>query len=60
MVKYVNISLPEPLYLRLVNAIDGTSYRSPTEYIIYLIRHRLPDLESQDEEKRLRALGYIP
>ena len=60
MVKYVNISIPEPLYTRLAKVLEGTSYRSPTEYMVYLIRNRLPNLESEDTEKRLRALGYIP
>ena len=58
MVKYVNISIPKPLYERLSKALEGTGYRSPTEYIIYLIRGVLPDLESEILEKRLKALGY--
>jgi len=48
------------LYDRLTEALKETSYRSPTEYIIFLIRNRLPDLESEEKEKRLRALGYAP
>lgn len=59
MVKYVNIPVPEPLYARLSNCLEGSGYRSVTEYIIYLIRKNLPDLESKDMEKRLKALGYI-
>ncbi|HID91174.1 TPA: CopG family transcriptional regulator [Candidatus Bathyarchaeota archaeon] len=58
MVKYVNISLPKPLYDRLSKALEGSGYRSPTEYIVYLIRRFLPELESEDRERRLRALGY--
>ncbi|OYT52961.1 CopG family transcriptional regulator [Candidatus Bathyarchaeota archaeon ex4484_135] len=59
MVKYVTISIPKPLYDRLAKALEGTGYRSPTEYIIFLIRKNLPDLESKDTERRLRALGYL-
>lgn len=59
MVKYVNIPLPKPLYNQLTKGLDGSGYRSPTEYIIYLIRKNLPDLESEDVERRLRALGYM-
>jgi hypothetical protein len=59
MVKYVNIPIPKLLYNRLVKTLEGTSYRSPTEYVIYLIRSRLPDLESEETESRLKALGYI-
>lgn len=60
MVKYVNIPIPKQLYERLTTALEGSGYRSTTEYVIYLIRKNLPDLESKDEERRLKALGYIP
>ena len=59
MVQYVNIPLPKPLYNRLVKTLEGSGYRSATEYIIFLIRKALPDLESEETERRLRALGYI-
>ena len=59
MVNYVNIPIPKPLYNRLTENLKGSGYRSTTEYIIFLIRKKLPDLESKDMEKRLRALGYI-
>jgi metal-responsive CopG/Arc/MetJ family transcriptional regulator len=58
MVKYVNISIPKPLYDRLTKALEGSGYRSATEYIIFLIRKYLPELESQDINRRLEALGY--
>lgn len=58
MVKYVNISIPEPLYKRLLKSLEGSGYRSPTEYLIYLLRKFLPELESEDLERRLEALGY--
>lgn len=59
MVDYVNIPIPRPLYNRLTKCLKGSGYRSTTEYIIYLIRKNLPDLESKDMERRLKALGYI-
>jgi len=58
MVRYVNISIPKQLYDRLSKALEESGYRSPTEYIIYLIRKFLPELESEDQERRLEALGY--
>ncbi|MEM2980378.1 MAG: CopG family transcriptional regulator [Thermoproteota archaeon] len=58
MVKYVNISIPEPLYRRLQKALEGSGYRNPTEYVLYLIRKYLPELESTEMERRLKALGY--
>ncbi|MBS7633557.1 hypothetical protein KEJ15_08100 [Candidatus Bathyarchaeota archaeon] len=59
MVEYVNIPIPKPLYGRLARCLEGSGYRSATEYIIYLIRKYLPDLESNDVERRLKALGYM-
>ena len=59
MVDYVNIPIPKPLYNRLAKSLKGSGYRSTTEYIIFLIRKKLPDLESKEIEKRLKALGYI-
>ena len=58
MAKYVNISIPEVLYDRLSKALEGSGYRSPTEYIVFLIRRYLPELESSDADRRLEALGY--
>lgn len=58
MAKYVNLSIPKPLYDRLAKALEGSGYRSATEYLVFLIRKYLPDLESKDLDKRLEALGY--
>ena len=60
MVEYANIPIPKPLYKRLAKTLEGSGYRSATEYIIFLIRKVLPDLESDSMERRLRALGYMP
>jgi len=59
MVKYVNISIPKELYERLAKALKNSGYRSPTEYIVFLLRERIQDLESKETEKRLKALGYL-
>jgi len=58
MVKYVNISIPKPLYDQLAKALENSGYRSPSEYIIFLVRKVLPELESENVERRLEALGY--
>jgi metal-responsive CopG/Arc/MetJ family transcriptional regulator len=58
MAKYVNISIPKPLYDKLSKALEGSGYRSPTEYLVFLIRKYLPELESSDVDRRLEALGY--
>jgi hypothetical protein len=59
MVKYVNIPVPKPLFERLSKNLEGSGYRSVTEYIVFIIRKRLPELESKDMVRRLKALGYI-
>jgi hypothetical protein len=59
MVDYVNIPIPKPLYNKLTKSLKGSGYRSTTEYIIFLIRKNLPELESKDMQRRLKALGYI-
>ena len=59
MVEYVNIPIPKPLYNKLIKTLKDSGYRSTTEYIIFLIRKKLPDLESEDIQRRLKALGYI-
>ena len=59
MVKYVNIPIPKKLYERIQRNLSDTGYRSTTEYIIFLIRKVLPDLESDEDERKLKALGYM-
>ena len=60
MVEYANIPIPKPLYERLTKTLKGSGYRSATEFVIFVIRKALPDLESDDAKRRLRALGYLP
>ena len=59
MVEYVNIPIPKPLYKKLTKSLKDSGYRSTTEYIIFLVRNKIPDLESEDAQRRLKALGYI-
>ena len=59
MVENVNISIPKQLYTRLNETLKNSGYRSTTEYIIFLVRKKIPELESEDIQKRLRALGYL-
>lgn len=36
--KYTTISIPQPLYLEIKKAIEGTGFRSPTEFLVYVTR----------------------
>jgi metal-responsive CopG/Arc/MetJ family transcriptional regulator len=63
--KYTTISIPRELYRRVEGIIEGTGFRSSTEYIVYLVRqaviaieadrqliYSLPYTISDDEEER--------
>ena len=56
---YVTLSVPRELYEHAEAAIEGTGFRSVTEYAIFLIREALLMKPGQDVHDRLRALGYV-
>ena len=43
--KYTTISIPKELYNRVETIIQGTGFRSPTEYIVYLTRQAVATIE---------------
>jgi hypothetical protein len=36
--RYTTISIPQPLYEDIKKAIEGTGFRSPTEFLVYVTR----------------------
>ena len=36
--RYTTISIPQPLYMEVKKAIEGTGFRSPTEFLVYVTR----------------------
>ena len=36
--RYTTISIPQPLYEDVKKAIEGTGFRSPTEFLVYVTR----------------------
>ena len=36
--RYTTISIPQPLYQEIKKAIEGTGFRSPTEFLVYVTR----------------------
>lgn len=56
---YVTLSVPRELYEHAEKAIEGTGFRSVTEYAIFLMREALLMKPGKDLRERLRALGYI-
>lgn len=56
---YVTLSVPRELYKKAENAIQGTGFRSVTEYAIFVLRESLLLKAGESVRDRLRALGYI-
>jgi hypothetical protein len=57
--EYVTLSIPKPLYEKAHRAIEGTGFRSVTEYAVFLLRESLSLKAGDSVKERLRALGYI-
>jgi hypothetical protein len=69
----VTLKIPRPLYERLAQVIEGTGFRSVTEFSVYVLRdlvaaqeatHHEAETELSREEvdvvrRRLQALGYL-
>lgn len=69
----VTLKIPRPLYERLAHVIEGTGFRSVTEFCVYVLRDLVathdrnatgaeegmtPD-ELSAVRQRLRSLGYL-
>ena len=67
----VTLKIPRPLYERLAKVIEGTGFRSVTEFAVYVLRDlvaahelgsggtELSGSELEAVQGRLRALGYL-
>lgn len=68
----VTLKIPRPLYERLSQVIEGTGFRSVTEFAVYVLRDLVAAADQQavhqDEltreeveavRRRLRSLGYL-
>lgn len=67
----VTLKIPAELYQNLTKLIEGTGFRSVTEFAIYVLRDvaaggkldqkaaGLTERETEIVRQRLRALGYI-
>ncbi|WP_297499538.1 CopG family transcriptional regulator [Thermococcus sp.] len=66
----VAIKIPKSLHERIKERIEGTGFESVDEYVTYVLREVLANLEEEEEEvfseeeeekvkERLRALGYL-
>ncbi len=55
--KYTTISIPRELYHRVEDIIAGTGFRSPTEYIVYLVRQAVIAIEA--DRQLIYSLPYM-
>lgn len=65
----VTLKIPRPLYERIAKVIEGTGFRSVTEFSVYVLRdlvaaHDAADgamspREVETVRNRLHALGYL-
>jgi len=56
---YKTISLPEELYGQLEELVKKTGFRSPTEYILYVLRRSLADIEKEKNKLNSRLSKKI-
>jgi metal-responsive CopG/Arc/MetJ family transcriptional regulator len=54
--RYTTISIPRELYRRVEGIIEGTGFRSPTEYIVYLVRQAVIAIEA--DRQLIHSLPY--
>jgi hypothetical protein len=68
--KDVTLKIPRPLYDRLSHVIEGTGFRSVTEFCVYVLRDlvatqdavasgAMSSEEVNEVRRRLRSLGYL-
>lgn len=55
--KYTTISIPKELYARVEKVIQGTGFRSPTEYIVYLVRQAVSAIEM--DRRQIYSIPYM-
>lgn len=67
----VTLKIPRPLYQRLQQLIEGTGFRSVTEFAVYVLRdlasqprapresQAMSEAELEQARQRLRELGYL-
>ena len=55
--KYTTISIPKALYSKVDALIEGTGFRSPTEYIVYLVRQAVVAIEA--DRRLIYSIPYV-
>jgi metal-responsive CopG/Arc/MetJ family transcriptional regulator len=64
------VKIPRPLYRRVQQVISSSGFSSPTEFIVYVLRDLMSEVESKDDQEfspdelaairqKLKNLGYL-
>ncbi|MDC3283394.1 MAG: CopG family transcriptional regulator [Planctomycetota bacterium] len=64
------VKIPRPLYRRVQQVIANSGFSSPTEFIVYVLRDLMSEVESKDDQEfspdelaairqKLKNLGYL-
>jgi Arc/MetJ-type ribon-helix-helix transcriptional regulator len=64
--KYTTITIPNSLFLKLQEKIEGTGFTSVSNYVVFLLREMLMEMgkkkggkkANEDVIEKLKALGY--
>ena len=67
MAKHTTISIPEPLYQKVKEFIEGTGFTSSSDFVTFMLREIFMDAELKQKNtkdkkliyERLKALGYV-
>jgi Arc/MetJ-type ribon-helix-helix transcriptional regulator len=70
----VTIKIPRPLYRKIEAVVDGSGFKSPTDFIVYVLRDLMGEAaepsaqaprgefsreEIEELKRRLKRLGYL-
>jgi Arc/MetJ-type ribon-helix-helix transcriptional regulator len=66
----VTVKIPRPLYRRIQLVIENTGFSSPTDFIVFVLRDLMGEVESKPNEEftpeelraikqKLKNLGYL-
>lgn len=66
----VTVKIPRPLYRRIQQVIDNSGFSSPTDFIVFVLRDLIGEVEHHDREEftpeelraikqKLKNLGYL-
>ena len=57
---YKTISVPVELYNQIEELLAGTGFRTPTEYILYVLRQSIVRIDQEKERLNLSLRKKIP